>query len=132
MVTELLKKHEGLRLKVYRDTMGILTIGYGRNLESRGITEEEAEMMLDNDVKWFTNQLTRELPWFESAPDPVKAVLVDMAFNLGVGGLLGFKNTLKLIETGRYREASEAMLKSLWAKQVGARADELAKILKNL
>jgi lysozyme len=129
MIKELLKKHEGLRLKPYRDTVGVLTIGYGRNLESRGITEQEADMMLENDIKWFTRQLQMELPWFDSKPENVKTVLVNMAFNLGVGGLLGFKNTLKLIEDGKYEEASKAMLKSLWAQQVGARAVELSQML---
>jgi len=130
MIKELLKKHEGLRTKPYRDSMGIMTIGYGRNLESRGITESEAEMMLDNDIKWFTRQLQWELPWFDSKPEIVKTVLVNMSFNLGVGGLLGFKNTLRMIEEGKYNEASESMLKSMWAKQVGGRAVELSNLLK--
>lgn len=131
MIKELLKKHEGLMLKPYRDTVGVLTIGYGRNLESRGITNEEAEMMLDNDIKWFTAQLQHELPWFDSKPENVKTVLINMAFNLGIGGLLGFKNTLKLIENSQYQEAAEAMLKSLWAEQVGSRANELSELLKS-
>ena len=131
MIKELLKKHEGLRTKPYRDSMGIMTIGYGRNLESRGITESEAEMMLDNDIKWFTRQLQWELPWFDSKPEIVKTVLVNMAFNLGVGGLLGFKNTLRMIEEGKYNDASESMLKSMWAKQVGNRAVELSNLLKD-
>ena len=131
MIKELLKKHEGLRLKVYRDSLGILTIGYGRNLESRGITNEEADMMLENDIKWFTTQLQHELPWFDSKPENVKTVMVNMAFNLGVGGLLGFTHTLSLIENSQYEEAAEAMLKSLWAKQVGGRAIELSELLKN-
>lgn len=129
MITDLLKKHEGLRLKPYRDTVGVLTIGYGRNLESRGITKQEAEMMLDNDIKWFTAQLRSELPWFDSKPENVKCVLVNMAFNLGVGGLLGFKNTLKAIEEDRYDDAAHSMLKSMWAQQVGMRASELSELL---
>ena len=132
MIKELLKKHEGLRLKPYRCTAGKLTIGYGRNLEERGITEEEADMMLQNDIDWFTNQLRRELSWFDSKPEVVKTVLVNMSFNLGVGGLLGFKNTLKAIEQGRYKDASEMMLKSMWARQVGSRAKELSEMMKRL
>jgi lysozyme len=129
-IAQLLEKHEGLRLFPYKDTVGKLTIGIGRNLIDRGITREEALMMLENDIKYFTEQLSKELPWFDSKPDNVKLVLIDMAFNLGIYGLLNFKNTLGHIERGEYKEASVDMLNSLWAKQVGIRAIELANMLR--
>lgn len=131
-IKELLIKHEGLKLFVYKDTMGIDTIGVGRNLINRGITKEEALLMLDNDIKDFTSQLVKALPWVLTVPEQVKIVLIDMGFNMGIQGLLQFKNTLEHIRLGQYKEAADDMMKSLWAKQVGIRAIEDCDILRNL
>jgi lysozyme len=117
---------EGLRLKPYRCTAGRLSIGVGRNLEDRGIGESEALLLLDNDIKDFWEQLRGRLPWLEKAPERVQEVVVNMAFNLGVNGLLGFKETLALMQTEKYDEAARAMLASKWARQVGKRAERLA------
>ena len=125
-LAEQLKKHEGLRLKPYTDTVGKLTLGIGRNLEDKGITEQEALFMLNNDVDYFYGQLNKKLTWFKSLDDARQNVLVNMAFNLGVSGLLSFKNSLSLIKAGHYTAAASAMLDSKWAKQVGYRAKELA------
>ena len=121
-----LKRHEGLKLKPYKCTAGKLTIGYGRNLEDKGITEQEALFMLNNDVNYFYTNLKKILPWIARLDDARQNVLVNMAFNLGVAGLMSFKNTLRLIESGHYIAAASAMLDSKWAKQVGYRAEELA------
>jgi lysozyme len=131
-IQSLLIKHEALKLFVYKDTKGIDTIGVGRNLVNRGISTDEAMIMLDNDIQYFTNQLKTVIPWFDSKPDKVKTVLIDMAFNLGITGLLNFKNTLHFIEISDYKSAADTMLKSLWAQQVGTRATEDANILKSI
>lgn len=128
-ISEMLIQHESLELFPYLDTTGHLTIGVGRNLNDRGITKEEALFMLDNDIKYFTSQLQKELPYFDSLPDNVKMVLLDMAFNLGISGLLTFKKTLAAIERGDYKSASKYMLNSRWAIQVGVRAIELSDML---
>ena len=125
-LAEQLKKHEGVRLKPYTDTVGKLTLGIGRNLEDKGITEQEALFMLNNDVDYFYTKLDKRLDWFKLLNNARQNVLVNMAFNLGVAGLLTFKDTLKLISVGRYKEAAEEMLNSKWAGQVGYRAQELA------
>ena len=125
-LAEQLKKHEGMRLKPYTDTVGKLTLGIGRNLEDKGITEQEALFMLNNDVDYFYGQLNKKLTWFKSLDDARQNVLVNMAFNLGVGGLLTFKKTLALIGEAKYELAAKEMLNSKWAKQVGYRAEELA------
>ncbi|QIG62473.1 peptidoglycan hydrolase [Pseudoalteromonas phage AL] len=125
-LAEQLTKHEGLRLKPYKDTVGKLTLGIGRNLEDKGITEQEALFMLNNDVDYFYAKLDKRLTWFLSVDDVRQNVLVNMAFNLGVGGLLTFKNMLRLVSAGHYQEAAEEMLNSKWAKQVGNRAVELS------
>lgn len=126
-LAEQLKKHEGLRLKPYTDTVGKLTLGIGRNLEDKGITEREALFMLSNDVDYFYNQLNKNLTWFKLLDDARQNVLVNMAFNLGIRGLLTFKMTLSLIEYGDYDNAATEMLNSVWAYQVGQRAIELSK-----
>lgn len=122
----MLKKYEGLRLKPYRCTAGKLTIGYGRNLDDRGITEEEADRLLHNDILLCSLQLDRDLPWWKHHPENVQMVLMDMCFNLGINGLLEFKRTLGYIRDQRYSAAAVEMLKSKWASQVGARAKELS------
>lgn len=122
----MLKKYEGLRLKPYRCTAGKLTIGYGRNLDDRGITEEEADRLLHNDILLCSLQLDRDLPWWKHHPENVQMVLMDMCFNLGISGLLEFKRTLGYIRDQRYSAAAVEMLKSKWASQVGARAKELS------
>ena len=125
-LAEQLKKHEGIKLKPYTDTVGKLTLGIGRNLEDKGITEQEALFMLNNDVDYFYGKLAKILPWLLNLDDVRQNVLVNMAFNLGVGGLLTFKNMLRLVSIGHYQEGAEEMLNSKWAEQVGYRAKELA------
>jgi len=123
---------EGVRLKPYRCTAGKLTIGVGRNLDDVGITDAEAFGMLDNDVDRVVEQCRRHIPWFDAAPEEVQQVLANMAFNLGIVGLLGFKATLGWLQVAQYRQAAAAMMDSKWAKQVGARADRLAKRIEAL
>lgn len=122
---------EGLRLKPYRCTAGKLSIGVGRNLDDRGITEAEAMGLLDNDIKFFWGQLVVKLPWMIHAPEAIQEVLVNMALNLGVPGMLGFSKTLGFIEAGDYAAAAAEMLRSRWAAQVGARAERLAEMVRS-
>ncbi|PKN08050.1 MAG: lysozyme [Deltaproteobacteria bacterium HGW-Deltaproteobacteria-8] len=131
-LAEDLPRDEGLRLKPYRCTAGRLTIGVGRNLDDRGITESEALLLLDNDIKDCWGRLAAAQPWVLAAPEAVQEVLVNMCFNLGLAGLLGFRQTLALLQAGRFAEAAAAMLRSKWAGQVGARAERLAQRLREL
>ena len=125
----LLRRHEGLRLKPYRCTAGKLTIGYGRNLDDRGITEEEAERLLHNDILICTLQLDKYLPWWSSHSENVQQVMVNMCFNLGISGFLEFKRTLGYIRDQKYSAAAVELKKSKWYGQVGSRADELIVLL---
>lgn len=125
-----LRRDEGVRLKPYRDSVGILTIGVGRNLEDVGISEAEAATMLQNDIDKVILQLDARLPAWKTLDDPRQRVLANMAFNMGVDRLLKFHDTLGKVFTGHYKEAAEAMLDSVWAKQVGLRAERLANMMK--
>jgi lysozyme len=129
-LTRQLRLHEGERLKPYRCTAGKLTIGVGRNLEDRGITAEESAYLLNNDIDREWKALTTALPWVTGLNDVRQRVLLDMSFNLGIVGLLRFKNTLATIRRGDYSKAAAMMLDSLWARQVGKRAVRLAEMMR--
>jgi lysozyme len=131
-IQDLLIKHEGLRLKPYTDTVGKLTIGVGRNLTDVGISNDETMTLLQNDINSATKNLQKNLEWFDGLPYNAKLVMIDMCFNMGIGGLLQFKNTLAMIQNGKYNEASVAMLQSKWATQVGNRAKEDSDLLKQI
>jgi len=128
-IKQYIVNNEGLRLKPYRCTAGKLTIGIGRNLEDVGISGEEADLLFENDLAHCEAGLSRNLPWFSWLDEVRKAVLIDMCFNLGIKGLLGFKTTLSLIEAKKYTEAAEQMLKSKWAHQVPKRAQRNSRMM---
>ncbi len=126
-----LVRHESLRLKPYRCTAGKLTIGIGRNLDDCGITESEAYIMLINDIMNCEKQLQARIPDIYNQLDEVrKSVLLNMCFNLGISGLLGFKNTLAFVKAGDWERAANGMLASKWAKQVGRRAIEMSELMR--
>jgi lysozyme len=130
VLAQRLMQEEGVKLKPYTDTEGKLTIGVGRNLTDKGISQTEALFLLSNDIHDAQSDVRKALPWFDRLNEARQEVLVDMAFNMGLGVLLGFKNTLALVQAGKYDEAADAMVKSLWAKQVGQRAVQLADMMK--
>jgi lysozyme len=125
-----LLRDEGLRLAPYRDTVGKLTIGVGRNLDDVGISEAEARMMLDADIDAAIVDLVKAFHWFEALSDNRQHVLINMRFNLGMTRLLTFVNTLAAIKDGKYIAAANAMLESKWATQVGERAVRLADLMR--
>ena len=132
---EQLRLHEGERRKPYRDTVGKLTIGIGRNLDDKGLRRDEIEYLLSNDIADARADLDRYMPWWRGL-DPVRQrVLIDMMFNMGAGspgkgGLLSFVNTLSEIRRGEYAIAADMMLASKWAAQVGRRAVRLATMMR--
>ncbi|MBQ4838852.1 MULTISPECIES: glycoside hydrolase family protein [Pseudoalteromonas] len=130
IVKSQLKIHEGCDLNMYKCTAGKWTIGFGRNLQDRGIDKEEAELMLCNDIKKTYTSLTKNLHFFDSLCETRKAVLINMAFNLGVNGLLGFKKMIAALANQDYTKASIEMLDSRWARQVKGRAVELAELMR--
>jgi lysozyme len=122
--------HEGVRLKPYRCTAGRLTIGIGRNLDDVGISQEEALGLLRGDIARAIAAVRVELPWIDRLDDIRQRVLVDMCFNLGIDGLLAFKQTLAAVASGDYDRAATEMLNSRWAAQVGERARRLARMMR--
>lgn len=121
-IKDMLIRHEGLRTFPYNCSENKLTIGIGRNLESNGISEDEAHYLLENDIKRVMQNLQRNLPAYLRFPDKAKLVCIDMAFQMGIEGFLGFKKTIALMQLGMWLEASEELLDSKYAVQTPNRA----------
>lgn len=126
-----LKRHEGFRAFPYLDTVGKTTIGYGRNLSDVGVSIEEAENMLEYDMEKAIAAAEVIFDEFDSLNDVRKAVLANMAFNLGQAKLAKFHDLIKAVSSGDYKEAAKQMLDSKWANQTGKRATELAKMMES-
>lgn len=120
-----LRRHEGLQLHPYRCTAGKLTIGVGRNLDDNGITENEADFLLSNDLTRVVEELRRDSPVFDKLDTVRKAVLIDMCFNLGISRLLMFKKMFAAIDEQDWTLAAAEMVDSRWCHQVGQRCKTL-------
>lgn len=140
-----LKRDEGQRLIAYRDHLGYLTIGVGHLIDpakganpapfgvdlrtGTAITSAQSEMLLYQDIKEKEAELDRRLPWWRSLSPMRQRVIMNMAFQLGVSGLLAFKKTLAMVSVGHYQSAAQEMLNSAWHKQTPARAERLAAMM---
>jgi len=127
---KLLTQHEEYKQFVYSDTTGHLTVGIGRNLSDRGISLNEANYLLDEDITYFYTKLSQFLPFFRRLDDNRQIALIDMCFNVGLQGFLNFKQMMLALESEDYERAAQEMLNSKWADQVGARAHQLAEIVR--
>lgn len=125
---KLLRNHEGYALRLYRDSLGNLTIGIGRNLEN-GISDDEVQLMLNNDINKALSFLNKE-SWFQKLNIYRQAAVIDMAFNLGQSRFNQFHKMLTALTLGQYEVVANEMLSSLWAQQVGGRANQLAEIMR--
>jgi len=126
---EQLKRDEGSVRYAYEDTLGFLTIGVGRLIDDRrggGLSPSEIDYLLDNDISEKTAQVLEALPWAKDLTEPRLAVLINMAFQMGLRGLLGFPGMLGAVRTGDYKAAAEHMLDSKWEQQTPTRAHRLA------
>lgn len=127
-----LKRDEGFISHAYQDSRGYLTIGYGRLIDKNlggGITKDEADLLLTNDIAGTIFELQDNFEWFKGLSPNRKIAIINMVFNLGMPRFKGFKKMIKAIEQGHYLRASTEALDSKWAKQVGERATHIAKII---
>lgn len=114
-----LKDHEGLRLKPYMDTVGKISIGWGRNLDDVGISQDEAERLLTNDIERAQQQAYNNFPWFYDL-DPVRRdVVLMLIFNMGVAAFSGFHNMIQALTIHNWHQAAYELSNSKWATQVG-------------
>ena len=130
-LTRQLKGDESIRPQVYLDSLGYSTIGIGRLVDPKkpgcGLRMNEMEFMLSNDIDDKTAELTKKLPWLYLLDKVRQGALLNMAFQMGVEGLLGFRTTLELVRKGEYKAAAENMLLSKWAQQTPNRAKRISK-----
>ena len=109
----------------YKCSAGFLTIGVGRNIEERGLSDDEIDYILNNDVNIATDELVRTFDWYPDLDEVRQRVVIDMVFNLGMPRFQQFKKMIQALDEGDYKEASIQMMDSRWASQVGARAERL-------
>jgi lysozyme len=132
-IRELVELHEGRVHHAYQDSLGFWTIGVGHLIDPRRggkLPDKIIDDLLDYDIEAHAKELFAALPWAKDL-DPVRqAVMIDMTFNLGIYGLLGFRNTLRAIKEQRWEDAAKGMLASKWAGQVGSRAVRLADMMR--
>lgn len=124
-----LKRDEGEKLYAYQDHLGFWTIGIGILIDKRkggGLLPEESAFIFNNRLSLINKELELRLPWVRRLDHARRGVLVNMAFQMGIASLLAFKNTLAMIEAGKYQDAAKAMLQSKWATQTPARAQRLS------
>lgn len=120
---------EGVVPHAYQDHLGYWTIGVGRLIDKRKggqLNADEIDLMLENDIKVKTAAVLAALPWVASLNEPRQAVVIGMAFQMGMKGLLGFTNTLGAMRDERYADAAEGMRQSAWAQQTPDRVRRLA------
>lgn len=128
----MLKRHEGVESHAYECSEGKITVGVGRNIDSEGgigLSEEEIDFLLKNDIERCIIELSSEYDWFVDLDDIRKDAMVDIAFNLGITRLRLFKRALAAMAEGNYKQAATEFLDSKWAKQVGGRALELTDMI---
>ena len=121
-----LRRDEGVRSKPYQDSVGLTTIGVGRNLDGVGLSDDEIDYLLNNDMTRVIADLDRALPWWRQLTPARQLAMANLCFNLGITKLLGFKNTLRFMAQRDYARAADNLLASLYAKQVGQRATRIA------
>ena len=124
-IKQWIESHEGLRLEPYLDSLGNLTIGVGRCLSVNGISKEEAEFLLENDIREAIRGL-QQYSWYVVQPAGVQMALVNMCFNLGLPRLLGFRKMIKGLIDRDYEVAAAEALDSRWALQVKGRSEAVA------
>tara|TARA_R100001460_G_scaffold8549_1_gene21101 strand:+ start:2483 stop:2893 length:411 start_codon:yes stop_codon:yes gene_type:complete len=129
ILIEELKRDEGVVLTLYQCSAGKNTIGVGRNIDDRGITEDESDYLLSNDIDLCVRELEGAFSWFGTLSDSRQRVLVNMCFNLGLSRLMGFKKFLAAMEAREWETAGVEMLDSKWAEQVGARSTRLRDLI---
>ena len=129
---ESIKKHEGYRARVYDDSLGIPTIGYGFAIKDLVLEEDLCDEILLRKLRKLGRSVMGKFPFFDSLPSDCKDVLMEMCYQLGVTGVSKFKKALKAMEDGDWEKAADEMLDSKWAKQTPNRAKEMSDIIRSL
>ena len=127
-----IKQHEGYVGVVYKDSLGIDTIGYGFAIKDLELDVDVCDIILERKLKALNDMVMIKFNWYIYMPQEIKDVVTEMCYQLGVGGFSKFKKTIAYLQNKQFRDASEEMLDSLWAKQTPNRAKELSKKVKEV
>jgi lysozyme len=133
MIKDLMRDEDEV-LHAYQDHLGFWTIGVGILIDKRkggGITKEESDYLLTNRLSTKMAEMDKGMPWWRQHPESVQRALLNMAYQMGVAGLLEFKTTLGLIQAKKYNEAADNALRSLWARQTPDRAKRVAALIRS-
>jgi lysozyme len=125
-----LRIHEGVEKTVYNDSEGIPTIGVGRNLRDRGLSDDEIDYLLSNDIDIVVDELDKVMPWWKDLDEVRQRVLCDLVFNLGMPRFSGFKKSISHMKQQMWDQAADELLDSKWARQVGRRAETLSEMMR--
>tara|TARA_Y100001951_G_scaffold96890_1_gene96104 strand:- start:3077 stop:3499 length:423 start_codon:yes stop_codon:yes gene_type:complete len=125
-----LRLHEGVEKTVYDDSEGIPTIGVGRNLRDRGLSDDEIDYLLSNDIDIVVRELDNVMPWWKDLDEVRQRVLCDLVFNLGMPRFSGFKKSISYMKQQMWDQAANELLDSKWARQVGRRAERLSEMMR--
>ena len=128
---EQIKHHEGFRSKVYKDTLGFDTIGYGFAIKDLRLDEGISSIILERKLAQLIIRCFNKFHWLSKQPSTVQEVVINMCYQLGVTGFSKFRKTIEFIKGEDYIMAGKEMLDSRWAKQTPNRANELSEIMKN-
>lgn len=137
MLNKELRRDEGVERMPYIDTVGVQTIGIGHNMEAKPLpaswkfplADSQIDALLSQDLEVVFSGLNKRLPWWVTLTPGRQRCLANMAFNLGIDGLMTFTNTLRAVKEGRYADAAAGMRASKWAKQVGKRSDRMCDLM---
>jgi len=134
MITEktlqLLQDNEGYRQFLYECTAGKKTIGIGFNLDDVGLSLDESQVILNMRLQKISDQLTDKISCYANLNDARKSALCDMAYQLGVSGLMSFKKSIAKLEAGEYQAAANEFLDSKWAiKDTPVRAAKITNMI---
>ena len=129
---ESIKKHEGYVGVVYKDSLGIDTLGYGFAIKDLELDADVCDIILERKLKALHDMIKIKFKWYGYMPQEIKDVVIEMCYQLGVGGFSKFKKTIAYLQNQQFHDASEEMLDSLWAKQTPNRAKELSKRVKEV
>ncbi len=129
---EMLKRHEGVRSHVYLCSAGYETIGVGRNIADSGLglSDDEVEYLLNNDIERVRQELTDNYFWFPALNEARQDAMIDICFNLGLTRLRGFVNAIEAMSREQFDVAADEFMDSRWATQVGNRANEITEMIR--
>ena len=127
-----IKQHEGYVKRVYKDSLGIDTIGYGFAIKDLELDQDICDMILDRKLKDLEKMVSSKFNWYRYMPPEIKNIVIEMCYQLGVTGFSNFRKTITFLQNKQFHDASVEMLDSRWAEQTPVRAKELSDRVKKV